>query len=32
MTSVDVVRHPIVQKIVEAYEKYENNNSNKKGN
>ena len=24
LTSKDVVRHPLVQKIVDAYEKYEN--------
>jgi phosphate starvation-inducible PhoH-like protein len=26
LTGVDVVRHPLVQKIVNAYEKYENKN------
>ena len=25
LTNADVVRHPLVQKIVEAYEKYEEN-------
>ena len=30
LTSKDVVRHPIVQKIVVAFEKYEQNNANKK--
>ena len=29
LTSVDVVRHPLVQKIVEAYERYEKNNREK---
>ena len=29
LTSKDVVRHPLVQKIVEAYEKYDNHNRNK---
>ena len=34
LTSKDVVRHPLVQKIVEAYEKYDNNNrfAKNKGN
>ena len=32
LTARDVVRHPLVQKIVEAYEKYENNTSHKKKN
>ena len=26
MTSADVVRHPLIQKIVEAYDRYEDNN------
>ena len=30
LTSTDVVRHPVVQKIVNAYEKYENINSKNK--
>lgn len=29
LTSKDVVRHPLVQKIVDAYEKYEENNKNR---
>ncbi len=32
MTSKDVVRHPLVQKIVKAYEDYENNPRNRSGN
>lgn len=31
LTSKDVVRHPLVQKIVEAYDRYEKNQSNRKG-
>ncbi|MBR6474669.1 MAG: PhoH family protein, partial [Lachnospiraceae bacterium] len=30
MTSKDVVRHPLVQKIVNAYEKYENAQNRRK--
>ena len=30
LTSADVVRHPLVQKIVRAYEEYENRDKNKK--
>ena len=30
LTSQDVVRHPVVQKIVKAYEDYENRNKKKK--
>jgi phosphate starvation-inducible PhoH-like protein len=30
LTSADVVRHPLVQKIVRAYEEYENKDRNKK--
>ena len=29
LTSKDVVRHPLVQKIVEAYEKYDSKNANR---
>lgn len=32
LTSKDVVRHPLVQKIVDAYEKYEKKQNNTKGN
>ena len=32
LTSLDVVRHPIVQKILDTYEKYENNTNNTKNN
>jgi phosphate starvation-inducible PhoH-like protein len=32
LTSKDVVRHPLVQKIVEAYEKYDNHNRSKQQN
>ncbi len=32
LTSQDVVRHPLVQKIVQAYEKYEENKSKHSGN
>ena len=31
LTSKDVVRHPLVQKIVQAYDDYENKKSNKRG-
>ena len=32
LTSKDVVRHPLVQKIVQAYDDYENKKSNKRAN
>ena len=32
LTGQDVVRHPLVQKIVDAYEKYERKNNNLRGN
>ena len=32
LTNHDVVRHPLVQKIVQAYEVYEENNKFSKGN
>lgn len=32
LTSKDVVRHPLVQKIVQAYDDYENRKSNKRAN
>lgn len=32
LTSKDVVRHPLVQKIVQAYDNYENKKSNKRAN
>ena len=32
LTSKDVVRHPLVQKIVQAYDEYENKKSNKRAN